>query len=281
MAEVNPHIRYAKVHYADVPTGRQFSICYDCRVFFAECAFGTITVDDAEYKISNGTAIYLPPRTKYRFAFPMQKDFKLIVLNFDLVQTYAYYETSLGTALESNFEPERVLQYPVQSLLAAPIVKPALQLRQMLSQCSELYLQKSSFFGEQASALLKLCLLELVRENEKSSGHGALCEQVQAYIFENYARQSLDNAEVAREFNYHPYHLSRILKEETGKTLHQHLTEYRLNVAKNDLITTQYDIEQISWRCGFSSAAYFIKLFREHTGVTPKKYRSLRYQTVL
>ncbi|MBQ4160418.1 MAG: helix-turn-helix domain-containing protein, partial [Clostridia bacterium] len=271
MNTVNPHIRYAMAQHGSISKNKEFSICYDCRIFFAECAEGRITIDDTEYEISNGTAIYLPPRTKYRFCFTKQKEFKFLVFDFDLIQTYAHYAVSLGTATESDFDAARVPEYALPDLLALPIVKPLAQLRVMLSECVELFLKKSSLYMEQASALLKLCLIELVRAQKTSSGYGALCAQVQTYIFENYGRQDLTNTEIANVFNYHPYHLSRILKEETGKTMHQLLMDCRLDMAKNDLITTQYDIEQISWRCGFASTSYFIKLFREHTGVTPNK----------
>jgi len=85
--------------------------------------------------------------------------------------------------------------------------------------------------------------------------------------------------DIAEHLNYHPYHLSAIIKQETGKTLHQYLIYYRLQIAKNYLLTTDYDILDIAWKCGFSSATYFIELFRKNTGTTPKKYRSLQVHT--
>ena len=127
--------------------------------------------------------------------------------------------------------------------------------------------------------LLKLCLLELIRHNISDTPYSLLCEKVLTYIHEKYADTTLTNEDIARVFNYHPYHLSRIIKQETGKTLHNYLMYYRLRIAKNLLVTTQYDIEDIAWRAGFSSSTYFIKQFRLNTGLTPKKYRKLQFNS--
>jgi two-component system response regulator YesN len=49
----------------------------------------------------------------------------------------------------------------------------------------------------------------------------------------------------------------------------------RTENAKKLLAITEKSITEISFECGFSSTSYFIKIFRELTGMTPKIYRSL------
>lgn len=119
---------------------------------------------------------------------------------------------------------------------------------------------------------LKLCLIELLQKHSPDADFRKV-EKVIDYIHENYHLTTLTNTEIAGHFNYHPYYLSNLMKQTTGKTLHQHLKHYRIRIAKNYLITTDLDINTISWKSGFHSAAYFIKTFREYTGVTPKVYR--------
>ena len=50
--------------------------------------------------------------------------------------------------------------------------------------------------------------------------------------------------------------------------------EYRLNTAKQLLDDTKMSITDISYHCGFSSNAYFGKIFREKYGMTPLQYRN-------
>ena len=69
-----------------------------------------------------------------------------------------------------------------------------------------------------------------------------------------------------------------MMKECTGMTLHQYLTHYRIKTAQKNLITTYDTINVIAWKSGFRTVAYFIKIFKEQVGVTPKKYRKEHQQ---
>lgn len=53
----------------------------------------------------------------------------------------------------------------------------------------------------------------------------------------------------------------------------EYLTEYRLSIATILLASTDRTLLDISISCGFNSASYFGKVFREHHGMSPKKYR--------
>lgn len=279
LSQLNPHIRYARLHHTHLGSRGEFSICYDCRLFFVENAEGYVIANGNKYNISNGTAIYFPPQTKYRFNLKNDKNFKIIVMDFDLISDFSHIKSSLGTASEKDFLQEKVIRYSMHELLSHPIVKTLPQIGTSLIQCTENFLLKDSFYRESSSARLKLCLLELLRKNSTGSSYSGLCENVIKYIYENYASQTLTNAVIAEKFNYHPYHLNHIVREETGKSLHKHLVDTRLNIAKNYLLTTSYSIEQISWKCGFSTTSYFIKTFKDSVGMTPKKYRQTRFHT--
>lgn len=280
LSDLNPHIRYARVHKIALHANNDIRICYDCRAFFFDNASGTIKIGEREYEISNKTAIFLPPETQYRFDVTFHKDGKAVILDFDLTNANAHIQASLGTAVQKSFKKELVPPYELPDELSAPIICSMPQLDHLLTQCTDNFLLKKAFYREASSAILKLCLLEFALQ-DSSSGYTKICEDVLSYIHNNYASITLTNNDIASNFNYHPNHLSSIIKQETGKSLHQYLIYYRLQVAKNYLLTTQYDISEIAWRCGFGSQAYFIKQFRENVGVTPKTYRKQKIQTEL
>jgi len=281
ISDINPFIRYARIHYfADFNNKKEMSVCYDCRVFFIKNAEGSVLVNGKEYNISNKTAIYFPPESEYVFRLDLKENFNIIVLDFDLINNFSQFSSSFGTATKQSYNPSGKPKYELPALLSKPIIRIMPQIEQLLRQCTEKFLMKSIFFGEEASAFLKLCLLEFVRQSQNNE-YSDLCEKVINFIHENYGDSTLTNEIIAAKFGYHPYHLSRIIKGETGKTLRQYLIYYRIRVAKNFLITTQFDLEKIAWKCGFGSAAYFIKAFRENTGTTPKKYRQRKLHAEL
>ncbi len=275
LAELNPFIRYASLHRTEVHRSKYVSVCYDCRVFFSVKATGVLFIGDEKYNISNNTAVFLPPGTHYRFFFNKDNGGKVIFINCDIVSDFSDVEKSLGTAVEELLDEDKVTKYPLLPELSAPIVKTVPDICHMLSRIAENFFEKPKYYREESSALLKLCLIELIKKT-KESRYSKLCESVMEFIRENHHDPSVTNTMIAEMFSYHPYHLSKIMKEETGKSIHRYLMDYRLRAAKNLLLTTDLSIEEVAFSAGFSQTAYFVKCFREKTGMTPKKYRSAK-----
>ncbi|MFW8592955.1 helix-turn-helix domain-containing protein [Cribrihabitans neustonicus] len=70
-----------------------------------------------------------------------------------------------------------------------------------------------------------------------------------------------------------PTHLTRVCKQETGKTAAALLTEHQLHAARSLLIGSDLPIRDIAGQLGFGSAAYFTRFISQHTGRTPSELR--------
>lgn len=97
-------------------------------------------------------------------------------------------------------------------------------------------------------------------------------ESVTEYLEQNCQRQ-ITLHELSQKFNMDKYILCHKFSKDTGKTIMQTLKSIRLEKAKHLLSNCDYSIEDIAWLCGYDSPSYFIKLFREFTGITPNQYR--------
>ena len=53
-----------------------------------------------------------------------------------------------------------------------------------------------------------------------------------------------------------------------------YLLKYCVERSMQLLRDSNMTVEAVALECGFSSSAYFCKLFMTHTGMTPKQYRS-------
>lgn len=277
LSDINPHIRYATIHY-NLFAKPHDSICYDCRLFFARNARGCCIAEGIKYQFSNNTVIYLPPGTRYHLYIDKDCDNPIfVILDFDLVNDFCHISKSLGTASTQNFIPEKVINYPLPREFSSPFAKKAPDLYDLLTKCCDEFLVQNNLYRESASALLKLCLIELVRKYTQDTELQKI-SPVLEYIHANYHNADLTNEYIAQIFNYHPYYLSQLFKQCTGKTLHQYLIQYRIKIAKKNLITTDDAINIIAWKSGFHSVAYFIKIFKEQVGITPKTYRKEHMQ---
>lgn len=273
LEKINPHIRFAKMLSFYYKRDAN-SICYDCRLFYIQSGNGIIRINDKEYTFSNGTVIYLPPATKYHLTFEDHNDLKMLVFNFDLTSKYSEIVTPFGTATEEDYVENTSLLYEIPKEFSMPIILPhAPQLLKPLSQCISEHFNKEQFYSISISAKFKLALIELLKDSPQF-GCNNLILQVYEYIHNKSDLSSVTPKEIAAYFHYHPYYLSQIMKKNTGKTLQQYLTHYRVKMAKNYLSTTNLDVTFIGSKIGFNSTAYFIKVFKETTGQTPIQYRN-------
>ena len=68
-------------------------------------------------------------------------------------------------------------------------------------------------------------------------------------------------------------HFCRIFKKAMGQTAMQYLTDYRLKIADVILKGSNKSVAEIAAMCGFEDQSYFTRVFRQQTGLSPKKYR--------
>lgn len=79
--------------------------------------------------------------------------------------------------------------------------------------------------------------------------------------------------QLAKEFGYSTYYLSRKFRSETGQTFKDYLRQIRLERAKFLLRNTDDPILLISERLQFCSQSYFSDTFRKYCGISPSEYR--------
>ncbi len=93
-------------------------------------------------------------------------------------------------------------------------------------------------------------------------------------ILEQNYSQAPSAYEMARHMNMSYSNMSKILNARLGTNYNSLLTSIRIENAKKLLLSTDRSITQICFDCGFQSSSYFVKTFRQKTGVTPLKFRA-------
>lgn len=148
---------------------------------------------------------------------------------------------------------------------------------------SDLYIQKMDLLEteEDISRLLAECYttyVKTVREYKHKNNYSKPIMQCLNYVASHF-NEKITLEMLSKEVNLHPNYLSALFKKETGMRLSDYLIHSRISVAKSLLSRTEYTYIQISNSLAFNSQSHFTKVFREHTGYTPKQYRLLFYDT--
>ncbi len=92
------------------------------------------------------------------------------------------------------------------------------------------------------------------------------------YIYSNYSTIT-GLSEVADHVGLSSEYLSRLFKKETGVNFSVFLNEYKLDQAKELLLSTDMKLYEIVQETGFSSLSYFSRKFKEKFDKTPFEYR--------
>lgn len=114
---------------------------------------------------------------------------------------------------------------------------------------------------------------EQIKENEELDKPQYLVKQAIDYINEYY-NQKLDLQTVADELYVSTWHLCKVIKKQTGTNFVDLLNTARIENAKKLLLESNMKIYEIAETVGYTDTAYFSKIFKKITQVTPNEYRN-------
>lgn len=92
------------------------------------------------------------------------------------------------------------------------------------------------------------------------------------YITKNYQKDlSLDA--ICAKMGFSKYYFCRLFKEQTGQTIHQYVSDFRVNKSKELLVYSNLPINTVAAVVGFQSPLTYIRCFKRVNNMTPSQYR--------
>lgn len=116
-------------------------------------------------------------------------------------------------------------------------------------------------------------------QSTKSKGESSYedcIQEVKEYIAEN-LNENLTVGKLADTVNMSSSHFSRVFKQQTGFSPYDYILISRLNRAKYLLQKTDMTVSAIAYEIGFNSESNFIYFFTENEGISPGKFRKLKF----
>ena len=93
-------------------------------------------------------------------------------------------------------------------------------------------------------------------------------------IIHNGIYGKLSISDVAREVGIDRSYLCNIFRGEVGCSPQQYIITTKVNIAKNFLANTSYDIKYIATSLGYDDQFVFSHAFRTKVGVSPSEWRA-------
>jgi AraC-like DNA-binding protein len=218
-------------------------------IFYVEKGEGVLETGDACYDISEGTAIFMGKDVPMRY-YGKSKVFKTAWVTF------------VGRGVDNIIEYINPKDFE--------FLKSEHIYSMIVNAC------KLAEIGAREDILSKNVydiLLTFFYELNTSKKPSALL-LAKEYIDKNYA-SDISIPDIACFVGISESFLFKLFKKNEHMTPNDYLRAVRIRYAEQKLLSEpSLQIAEVAESCGFWNAAYFCKVFKEHTGMTPKKYQS-------
>lgn len=170
-------------------------------------------------------------------------------------------EVIIISAYKSFEYAKQAMEYGVKNYLVKP-TEPE-ELESVLKKIkASLDLKKT---GDDEEEEIKDSLSEQILSREERGIQKAI-----EYINKNYMKP-ISLKDVAKEVYFSEFYFSKLFKKKINKSFTDYLVQIRMEKALELLKSRKYKVYEISKLVGYESN-YFVKVFRNYTGYTPKEY---------
>ncbi len=135
-----------------------------------------------------------------------------------------------------------------------------------LSQCQSVG-QLTEWMDMQVSRLIS----QLTEAFQGKKSHALVDRVIKDYIEKCY-HQAISLEEIALSLHVNRNYLSQLFKRITGEPFVTYLNKYRIEKAKEQILTGKYMIYEISEMVGFQNSTYFSQVFKSITGYSPSEF---------
>ena len=147
-----------------------------------------------------------------------------------------------------------------------------------MRQCHDVCMKKDRGYELQLRILVMSMFYELVhaeafvKRKHIDNVRANKIRDALTLIYQNY-QQDLQISELAASARVSPEYFCRLFKSMVGKSPQAFIIDYRVNQAKELLLSTQLEITEVAYRCGFMDYNYFSRCFKKIAGLSPREFR--------
>jgi AraC-like DNA-binding protein len=113
------------------------------------------------------------------------------------------------------------------------------------------------------------------RKNQMTGTRSSANTLILDYIRDHFADYDISIEKVAQETDTSPSIVRSVVRQESGFLYRDYIVHLRLEYAKKLLLETRLNVSDICEKVGYANASYFVRTFRENTGLTPSKFRQI------
>lgn len=229
----------------------------------------TIYLDEKEYQLGEGDYLYVPQNAIHG-GFPSDCVYQCIVCDFlTMLQNNAFF-----SSYSDLFTDKKITAYYSKKDTEAFSILEKLFVT-MKNRADGWQISTIGCLFQFLGIVLEKHYFEENSEEKRSEKPNINRFQKVFQLIRSKYADPLTLESMAAEAHMSPNYFSQIFKEITHYTPIEYLLHYRIEYSKYLLCVKNQSVSEAAMHSGFNNCAYYIKMFKKTTGITPNKYKKL------
>lgn len=241
--EFRPH-RHARLH--------QFLL--------VESGGGEVLLEENRYPLTKRTLINVPSGVVHGFAFTPQTTGWVITLAAELLDQVSLESEGLRPYLRTA----KTLEYDSRTRDVA---------RFIFAEHAGRSFARAHALRAFSSALIGLVARRIAEQTPSTGQQDGGLQRRFEHLLEEHALEHLGVAEYASLLGVTSTHLSRVMRKATGRSALAAIEQHMIREARRNLAFTNLSVSEIAYQLGYVDPAYFSRVFKRATGVSPRAFR--------
>ncbi|MFC4598583.1 helix-turn-helix transcriptional regulator [Cohnella hongkongensis] len=237
-----------------------------------------IAEEDRTFEVREGEALILRPDVRHYGSKPCDETTEFYWAHFQTTGEWQAGQEA-GGGIQADPAEETPFFRPIERFtLTLPQYRKlpgALQVFEWLEEIARASEEEEGIAPQWKQQLLFQQVLYALGNAERPAWETSprrLADSVAQYLRSRYA-DKIDHNAMKEAFHFHPVYITRCMKQYYGCTPLEYLNHYRIEQSKLLLKNSDLPIQRIAGETGFNSSSYFIRMFTQLNGDTPKSYR--------
>jgi AraC-like DNA-binding protein len=237
---------------------------------------GIQIINDNKFHYRKGNLFLITPQDIHSFEILTPTKFFFLRFNEYYIKTNSQ-NGQMETVLRMEYilqnashRPGCILKNKIDKPLIASLIESIIN--EQINQ--QIYHQKvtEQIVNTIITVVARNIALKLPKNIKETTGEMVL--EILHYIQENiYDPKQLKAEIISEHFNISLHYLGKYFKKQTGETLQEYISNYKLRLIEARLLNSDMRINEIADELNFSDESHLNKVFRKHKGMNPSEFR--------
>ena len=236
---------------------------------------GVQIVNNNKFNYRKGNLFLITPQDIHSFEILTVTKFFFLRFNENVIQLAPYKEKYTVQRMEyilqnASHRPGCILKNKVDKPFIASLVE-SIQNEQTNQQ---LYYAKiiEQIVNTIITIVARNIALKLPKNIKENTGEAVLemLHYIQQNIFEP---KMLKASKISEHFGISLMYLGRYFKKQTGETLQEYISNYKLRLIETRLLHSDMRINEIAFELNYTDESHLNRAFKKHKGISPSEFR--------